>query len=153
MDNFLLQPGVFSGFIIGVFSSLVATFIGMGIIRYWGYRRVKSIERRIKEIESRKKTIDDLATSDRSLILLSLLILFLMIMIGSLAFGIYLFTFIQYKNTKFGNDVLSVAMIFIFFVSAFYIKILIMVDKHQVSIESFNKNLASLKEKLSRLIK
>jgi hypothetical protein len=64
-----LQPGEFRGFIIGVLGSVVASFIVIAIIRYWKYRSLKSIMRRIDVMEERKLHLENLAKSDRYLLM------------------------------------------------------------------------------------
>jgi hypothetical protein len=69
MDNFLGIADV-KALIIGLIGGVISYFLSLGIHRYWSNRNVKSLKRRIEQNEAYKAQLDDLAQSDRSLIIM-----------------------------------------------------------------------------------
>ena len=55
--------------IIGLITGIAGFFICLGIQRYWSNHTIQSIRRRIEESETEKVKLDNLAKSDRALII------------------------------------------------------------------------------------
>jgi hypothetical protein len=86
MDMFwaeLTNPGA-------IVRTLILAVVGFYLVRkvdqYWSYRSVKSIKRRIQDMEDKKLVMDDLATSDKSILLFFSKRFFVIVAVGSLAF-------------------------------------------------------------------
>jgi hypothetical protein len=56
-------------FIFGIISGVITFFICLAIQRYWSNRSIKSLKRRIEEKEAYKARLDNLARSDRALLI------------------------------------------------------------------------------------
>jgi len=64
--------------IIGLVTGIIGFFICVGIQRYWSNHSIKSMKRRIEQNEAYKEKLDNLAKSDRALIIYGFQAVFLM---------------------------------------------------------------------------
>src|SRR6266508_149460 len=69
MDSFLGIADA-KALVIGLIGGVISYFLSLAIHRYWSNRNIKSLKRRIEQNEAYKATLDDLAQSDRSLIIM-----------------------------------------------------------------------------------
>ena len=58
--------------IIGLITGIIGFFICVGIQRYWSNRSIKSMRRRIEQSEAYKANVNNLAKSDRALLIYGL---------------------------------------------------------------------------------
>jgi H+/gluconate symporter-like permease len=67
--------------VVGVICGILTTIICFAAVRYWSNRSIKRLTRRIQESEAEKIKLDNLAKSDRALIILGFQGVFAMIAI------------------------------------------------------------------------
>ena len=67
--------------VVGVISGILTSIICFAAVRYWSNRSIKRLTRRIQESEAEKIKLDNLAKSDRALIILGFQGVFAMIAI------------------------------------------------------------------------
>jgi hypothetical protein len=151
MDNFLselLNPGaIVRTIILGV----LMIFITKVINRYLSYRSVKSIQRKIKEVEARKAMTEDLATSERFVMLFSFKVLFTLLALASLAYLIPpLISFIVQGNKSFINILVGLLWTSVFGVSVIMSWYLDKAENYPKSMANFDKQITNLRTKLSK---
>jgi hypothetical protein len=123
---------------------IVMIFITKGINRYLSYRSVKSIERRLKYLEVQKLGLENVAKSDRSIMLFSFNTFFGLF--GSLAFAFAIqpvFSVIG-GSLNIGNSIFASILIIIGIASWSAASFFKKMDKYPGSIEAINQERESL---------
>jgi hypothetical protein len=142
MTNYL-NFGDFKSLLIGILGGLLV----LGIQRYWSNRSIKSLKRRIEENEAYKARLDNLARSDRALLITGFQAVF-----GILAF-ICCITAIQF-SLLFGQNVLLNTLVYVLLWSLPILLCIGMfktfqdIHDHPQSLERIEKKLTDLKNKL-----
>jgi hypothetical protein len=152
MDAFVYELLNLGAIVRTIILGIVMIFITKTVNRYLSYRSVKSIQRRIRYAEAEKSTLDNLATSDRSLLLFSFRFIFGILSLVSTAFiAPVLLAFVQGDP-----DPRQLFIILIWFVvgitAGYAANTLKKLDGSPASIESINQKIDSLKMRLSKLI-
>jgi sterol desaturase/sphingolipid hydroxylase (fatty acid hydroxylase superfamily) len=135
--------------IIGLSTGVVAFFICVAIQRYWSNRSIKSLRRRIQQAEGQKLLVEDLAKSERAVLLFgfqTVFGLFFAMAIISAASQLVLVSIVGGRDL----DVIIVTLLWglpaiISFYAAHLIK---KVHDYPASLEIFEKKITKLKNKL-----
>jgi hypothetical protein len=145
MDAFVYELLNLGAIVRTIILGIVMIFITKTVNRYLSYRSVKSIQRRIRYAEAEKSTLDNLATSDRSLLLFSFRFIFGILSLVSTAFiAPVLLAFVQGDP-----DPRQLFIILIWFVvgitAGYAANTLKKLDGSPASIESINQKIDSLR--------
>lgn len=152
MDTFLSDLLNLGAIVRTVIIGLVFIFVTRAVNRYLSHRSVKSIERRIKYAEERKFLIDNLATSDRFILLFSFLNLFGVLMMLSLFFIIEPLLSLSEGNITFMNLMSIMIWLVPGLMSFSAMYVLNKVYNYAEYSETINQKIAALKTRLSKLI-
>jgi len=148
MDNplpYIFQPSDLRALVIGVFGSVIAWFVCGALKRYWSYRTVRSIQKNIKLLENEKLLIENLAQSDRSVLLHSFRTLFWVIAIGCSAFSLRPVTSLLNKTSDAIDRIVLMALLSMLMISLLFFQTLKKADNRDESVETINKQWAAKK--------
>jgi hypothetical protein len=130
--------------VVGIGTGVAAFFIRVGIQRYWSNHTIASVKRRIAYAEAQKVQLDNLAKSERAVLLFGLGALFAML-------GLMNFIF-AFQSLTIKEAPLDVARLILWLMPGlfcFYFSHLIQkVEKYPGSLEAIEKGIAKLKDKL-----
>jgi hypothetical protein len=126
-------------------------FIGRYLNRYLSYRSVKSIQRRIKYAEDRKLMMDNLAQSDRFVLLFSFQNLFGILFIMSGYFILQHLSLLSEIDFFLKNLILILLWFVVGLLSFSALYVLNKTHGYPKSAESINQKIATLKTRLSTL--
>jgi hypothetical protein len=136
--------------IISLITGVIGGLIVLGIARYWSNRSIRSLNRRIQETEAEKLLIENLAKSEKAVLIYGFQTLFVTLGIMSLVIGAHLLVLLEVLgDLRLALWVLLIvlwglpALVFIY--SAFTIK---KVRDYPGSLELFENRIAKLKSKL-----
>jgi uncharacterized membrane protein YqjE len=136
--------------IIGLITGIIGFFICVGIQRYWSNRSIKSMRRRIEQSEAYKANVNNLAKSDRALLIYGLQGLFTLLGLMALIF----FMQIVFANVRAGRlgDELDMVLMFLWLLAGIVcvgvIVVLRDVSQYPESIDNIEKKITKLKNKL-----
>ena len=129
--------------------TIVLFFVCLGIQQYWSHRRIKSIRRRIEQTEAYKANVNNLAKSDRALLIYGFEGVFAVLGLISLVFLIQIiFAVIRVGKL---NDLDMVLILLWFAAGAVCIGVIMVlrdVSQYPESMEKIEKRITKLKNKL-----
>lgn len=132
--------------IIGLVTGVIGGLIVLGIARYWSNRSIKSLKRRLQENEAYKARLDNLARSDRALLIVgfqSLLALLAMLFLTSA-----LFLLIRESRPALSDMAFALLCLMFAVLAIGLIKTLEAVRDYPKSVERINEKITELKKKL-----
>jgi hypothetical protein len=151
MDNFLSELLNLGAIVRTLILAVVGFYLVKRVDRYWSYRSAKSIQRRIKEVEARRAMTEDLATSERFVMLFSFKVLFTLLALASLTYLIpVLISFVVQGNKSFINILVGLLWTSVFGVSVIMSWYLDRAENYPKSMENFDKQITNLRTKLSK---
>jgi H+/gluconate symporter-like permease len=136
--------------IIGLITGIIGFFICVGIQRYWSNRSIKSMKRRIEQNEAYKANVNNLAKSDRALLIYGLQGLFAVLCLMACIF----FMQVAFAIGRAGRlvDELDLVLMFLWLMVGIacvgVIVVLRDVSKYPESIDNIEKRITKLKNKL-----
>ena len=133
--------------IISLITGVMGFFICVGIQRYWSNRSIKSMRHRIEQNEAYKANVNNLAKSDRALLIYGLQGLFTILGLMALIF------FMQIAIVRAGrSDELDMVLMFLWLLAGVacvgVILVLRDVSKYPESIDNIEKRITKLKSRL-----
>lgn len=139
------------GAIIGLVTGIAGFFICLRIQRYLSNRNIKSLNRRIKESEAEKVKLDNLAKSDRALIIHGFQGVFAMIAILCMILALQS-PFFMNRDPEF-FDLRGLGQLLLWFIPAFLCVAIVWslqrVADYPKSLEKIDERIAKLRDRLS----
>ena len=136
--------------IIGLITGVIGGLIVLGIARYWSNRSIKSMKRRIEQSEAYKANVNNLAKSDRALLIYGLQGLFAVLCLMACIF----FMQVAFAIGRAGRlvDELDLVLMFLWLLAGIacvgVVMVLRDVSKYPESIDNIEKRITKLKNKL-----
>jgi hypothetical protein len=136
--------------LISLITAIVGFFICVGIQRYWTNHSIKSMRRRIEESEAHKTKLNNLAKSDRALLIFGFQGILVMVVIINIVVVVQV---IFVGTIRAGRlNYLEIALVLLLLLPAILgaalIKMLRDVSEYPGSIENIEKRITELKSKL-----
>jgi uncharacterized membrane protein YqjE len=139
--------------IIGVVSGVLTWFICLGISRYWSNHSIKSLNRRIQEAEAQKLLVEDLAKSERAVLLMGFRVLFGLLALICLVVMIHIVLMVPLRR-YFPVHELTPVFLFLWGVVAllalYFADLVKKVGEYPKSLETFETKIERLRSKLRR---
>lgn len=135
--------------IISLITGIIGGLIVLGIARYWSNHSIKSMKRRIEQNEAYKANVNNLAKSDRALLIYGLQGLFTVLGLMALIF----FMQVAFAIVRAGRlDELDLVLMFLCLLAGIacvgVIVVFRDVSKYPESIDNIEKRITKLKNKL-----
>ena len=152
MDQFLSELLNLGAIVRTVILGGLCYFLFRAVDRYLSWWNASTIQRRIKQAEIEKVTLDNLAKSDRSVLFFSFRIMFVVLALISFAFIIPVLSLFA-NGTAGIEHFLILACLITAVIAAMYGAVTLKkAESHPESIETIEKKIDALKERLSKLI-
>jgi uncharacterized membrane protein YqjE len=140
----------FKTIVISLITGIIGFFICLGIQRYWSNHSIKSMKRRIEKEESYKANVNNLAKSDRALLIYGLQGLFTLLGLMALIFFMEI-VFASIRAGRLGDE-LDMVLMFLWLLAGIVcvgvIVVLRDVKQYPESIDNIEKRITKLKNKL-----
>jgi sterol desaturase/sphingolipid hydroxylase (fatty acid hydroxylase superfamily) len=141
-----------NSWVVSIGGSAIGTLVILGIVRYWSNRSIKSMKRRIEDAEAQKAQINNLAKSDRAVLLYGFGSLFGLVFLVSIAIlfseVMLLEVFLGEMNSNLAGIVVTVMWGIPLLASVYSGIVIKRVHDYPNSVETFDKKITKLKNKL-----
>jgi hypothetical protein len=139
----------FKTIVISLITGIIGFFICLGIQRYWSNHSIKSMKRRIEKEESYKANVNNLAKSDRALLIYGLQGLFVVLCLMACIFFMQA-VFASVRAGRLVDELDLVLLFFWFLVGIVCVGIIVVlrdVRQYPESIDNIETRITKLKNK------
>jgi H+/gluconate symporter-like permease len=135
--------------VIGVISGVISGIITVLVFRYWAHRTIKSMKRRLAYAEAHRAQLDELAKSDRSVLLAGLTALFLLLGLFGLAVIVSILVLIKDEGLS-PERLLSLAIWILPVLASFGVALLFkQLKEYPETIQKIDKKISEIRRKLT----
>jgi len=137
------------GLATGIIGGIIVIIIVWLFNRWWSNRNIKSLQRQLQEAEAYKVRLDNLARSDRALLIMGFQAIFALVIIICCTVFLYL-SLIEFPTQLFPTLILLLLLAIPAVVCVGVVKTLQDVREHPQSLERLEGKITDLKNKLLR---
>jgi len=135
--------------VISLLTGIIGGLIVLGINRYWSNRSIKSLNRRIRQAEAQKILVEDLAKSERAVLLIGFQYLFALMAFVCVSFVVQVLILSLRAS---GLDLLDLAAILFWIIptiiSIYIASLMKNVSEHPKSLKIFETKIEKLRSNL-----